>query len=100
MSGSSPAIPPQAAAERLPELDSLRGLAATAVLIFHVMRVIVGGSYRVSENQFVYILSAHTPLRSFFFGRAPVLFFFVLSGFVLTRSLLRHGSPGLLTFAV
>jgi peptidoglycan/LPS O-acetylase OafA/YrhL len=39
-------------------------------------------------------------LRSFIFGRAPVLFFFVLSGFVLTRSLLRHGSPGLLTFAL
>ncbi len=33
------------------------------------------------------------------FGRPAVLFFFVLSGYVLTRALLRNGSPGLLAFA-
>jgi peptidoglycan/LPS O-acetylase OafA/YrhL len=40
-----------------------------------------------------------SPLRVLEFGRGAVLFFFVLSGYVLTRALMRNGSPGLTAFA-
>jgi peptidoglycan/LPS O-acetylase OafA/YrhL len=46
-----------------------------------------------------WLLFEHTPLRILEVGRPAVLFFFVLSGYVLTRALLASGSPGLLAFA-
>ena len=46
-----------------------------------------------------WVLFEHTPLRILDVGRPAVLFFFVLSGYVLTHALLRWGSPGLLAFA-
>ena len=61
--------------EFLPRLESLRGLAALWVVGFH------------SFNQFV-----DTAVT----GIAPVALFFVLSGFVLARSL--SNNPDLLTF--
>ena len=45
------------------------------------------------------MLMHFSPIRVLEFGRASVLFFFVLSGYVLTRALMRNGSPGLLAFA-
>ncbi|MGC8644256.1 MAG: acyltransferase family protein, partial [Isosphaeraceae bacterium] len=58
---------------RVVELDSLRGLAALAVVIFHTN-------------------SSWLP-----FGWAAVDLFFVLSGFLITSIILRHGgSPGFL----
>lgn len=47
----------------------------------------------------VHMLMHFSPFRVLEFGRSAVLFFFVLSGYVLTRALLRGGSPGLLAFA-
>ena len=55
---------------RLLFLDSLRGLAALQVLIFHVNNALLG------DNEFI--------ARVFINGVSPVSFFFVLSGFVLT----------------
>src|SRR3954464_2526138 len=92
---------PRATAGRLPELDALRGSAAFAVLVFHTLHVIGQGRLPpwLEQGRAVYALTVHSPLRPVFFGREAVLFFFVLSGYVLTRSLMRSGSPGLLAFA-
>lgn len=59
-------------AEFLPRLESLRGLAAVSVVGYH--------SYGVRNDTVVT-------------GMAPVALFFVLSGFVLARSLERNPSP-------
>ena len=66
---------------RLSQLDSLRGIAAFIVLLHHNLisaRLLDG---RVGEALWV------SPLKAIDNGRAAVLFFFVLSGFVLTRAL-------------
>ena len=65
--------PGPADARRVPELDALRGLAALAVVVFHA-----------------------TP-RVLPFGWAAVDLFFVLSGYLITSIILRHGAtPGFL----
>ena len=57
-------------------LDSLRGLAAVSVLLTHILQKIVPPG----------VLS-HTPVRLLVDGRCFVIFFFVLSGFVLATAL-------------
>ncbi|WP_426419507.1 acyltransferase family protein [Bradyrhizobium genosp. A] len=59
-------------AEFLPRLESLRGLAAVSVVAYH--------SYGLRNDTVVT-------------GMAPVVLFFVLSGFVLARSLDRNPNP-------
>jgi peptidoglycan/LPS O-acetylase OafA/YrhL len=61
---------------RLGELDALRGLAALAVSFQHVL-LLTGAAGAVLA------LAALTPLNALFDGTRAVLFFFVLSGFVL-----------------
>lgn len=61
---------------RLGELDALRGLAALAVSFQHVL-LLTGSAGAVLA------LAALTPLNALFDGTRAVLFFFVLSGFVL-----------------
>jgi peptidoglycan/LPS O-acetylase OafA/YrhL len=86
---------------RLPELDALRGIAALIVLLHHAQQLVP----RIELPDIpgfgfaAYTLFHLSPLRVFETGRAAVLFFFVLSGYVLTRALLRSGSPGLAAFA-
>jgi peptidoglycan/LPS O-acetylase OafA/YrhL len=65
----------QANTRHIPELQSLRGLAACVVMVHHALRTIDGANVSVwiSEK----ILNAH----------AAVVIFFVLSGYVLTLSL-------------
>ncbi len=91
-----------ASSGRLPELDSLRGLAAFLVLIHHAHQTVP--RIPLPEAKIVtfgaWVLLEHTPMRIAEYGRGAVLFFFVLSGYVLTRALLRTGSPGALAFAV
>lgn len=57
----------------IPRLESLRGLAAVSVVAYH--------AYAMRNDTFVT-------------GMAPVVLFFVLSGFVLARSLERDPAPG------
>src|SRR5919112_3390411 len=88
-------------APRLSELDALRGIAAFLVLVQHAR--VMGLDPRPFDNplleQGAHMLMHFSPVRVLEFGRAAVLFFFVLSGYVLTRALLRGGSPGLPAFA-
>ena len=67
--------------ERIEYLDSLRGLAALAVVAFHL----VEGYGLPSEIRFL----DHTPLQSLWDGKASVRLFFVLSGFVLALKYFR-----------
>ena len=92
---------PSSPEERLPELDALRGIAAFAVLIHHAIQLLP--PLVLPDLPWLgwlrYTLVHLTPLRVIEFGRPAVLFFFVLSGYVLTRALLRNGSPGLPAYA-
>lgn len=87
--------------DRLTELDALRGLAALAVLIQHAAQLIptIPTPDIPGAGFLRYTLIHLTALRVFEFGRPAVLFFFVLSGYVLMRTLLAAGSPGLAAFA-
>lgn len=86
-------------------LDSVRGVAAFAVLLHHAVMTFPGGGedrQGLLENGF----RAHdawlyaTPLRLLVSGPAAVLLFFVLSGFVLTLSLKSEKRPNYPAFAV
>ena len=68
---------------RLRSLDSLRGLASILVFFHHDLSA--SGLLTGSLSDFI----RSTPLQPLRTGRAGVLFFFVLSGFVLTLSLQR-----------
>jgi peptidoglycan/LPS O-acetylase OafA/YrhL len=66
---------------RLYQLDALRGIAAVMVLLHHNLAAagLIKGWFRDAI--------VASPLSVINFGRPAVLFFFVLSGFVLTRAL-------------
>ncbi|MCM2291949.1 acyltransferase [Allorhizobium sp. BGMRC 0089] len=61
---------------RYESLDSLRGLAAFGVLLTHCLQIALPQG-----------MLNHTPLRIFVNGRSFVIFFFVLSGFVLAHAI-------------
>jgi len=67
----------------LRELDSLRGLAALAVSLAHIVGQPLGASAAV-----IAVISL-TPLHAFYEGQRAVLLFFVLSGFVLALPFFR-----------
>lgn len=71
--------------ERLTHLDGLRGLAALAVLLGHL----VGSFLPVQKDTFFLF---QTPLEIFFSGGLAVAVFFCLSGFVLSIGYLRTRS--------
>lgn len=75
---------------RIRSLDSLRGLAALVVVLYHFSLVVPGVYPRIE---------AIWPLRVLVAGQTAVLVFFVLSGFVLYLSLLRHDRDDYPTFA-
>ena len=79
---------------RLSELDALRGVAALVVLLHHASQLLpwpIVPGLEIGEALGRILLDT-TPLRVFVNARAAVLLFFVLSGYVLTRSLLRGGT--------
>lgn len=68
---------------RYPALDALRGVASFMVLTHHC---VLAGLIPISPGWGL-VLSRYTPLHLLVNGRAPVILFFVLSGFVLSLSL-------------
>lgn len=71
--------------KRYVELDALRGVAAVVVMLHHFFRLWTGTPHaRWTERLFT-----ATPLRLLVAGRASVVLFFLLSGFVLSLPRLR-----------
>jgi len=71
---------------RLVELDSLRGIAALSVVLFHSLLTV-----KLSDSAIHRLIDA-LPTHPLFAGRMAVIFFFVLSGVVLTRGLMKDES--------
>ena len=69
--------------DRLEYLDSLRGIAAILVVLHHIYQTAPFWSGFVRFSPFRLLLN----------GRSSVIFFFVLSGFVLAYGLLRGDQP-------
>lgn len=73
--------------QRYEELDSLRGLAALAVMIGHFFLVFAPMAQNTSSLAFLEYplnLLKYTPLHLFWGGHEAVIMFFLLSGFVLS----------------
>jgi peptidoglycan/LPS O-acetylase OafA/YrhL len=68
--------------QRYEELDSLRGLAAVSVVLFHLLPVIPSFTWLEKLN--------NTPLFIFWAGHEAVILFFMLSGFVLALPYLNN----------
>lgn len=89
--------------ERSAELDSIRGIAALIVVLFHSWQVMLP-----AQEAFPFADAAHpiarlialSPLRLLIAGRAAVIVFFMLSGYVLARSLAHAPSMTYWQFAV
>ncbi|MBR8434836.1 acyltransferase [Burkholderia cenocepacia] len=68
--------------ERYPALDAMRGIAALTVMASHIF-----GDVR--ESQWGWVIKEYvdkSPFSTMTWGVSPVMFFFVLSGFVLSLS--------------
>jgi len=66
--------------ERLEQLDSLRGLAALSVVFCHFLSILPAIFDQSQSHWFL----KYTPIHIFWVGHEAVIFFFVLSGFVLS----------------
>lgn len=81
---------------RIEYLDSLRGLAATQVLIHHCFTIFpilyVVNQHKAITNGLVWALT-YTPLHLMWDGPQAVIFFFVLSGFVLALPFFSENRP-------
>jgi peptidoglycan/LPS O-acetylase OafA/YrhL len=70
--------------KRFNQLDALRGIAALTVVFDHCMRVIPGAGSGETAHGTALKLAKFTPLHIVWAGHQAVMFFFVLSGFVLS----------------
>lgn len=69
---------------RIEAFDSIRGLAACAVVLSHLLMVMDGQSNEVYDRVYQWSQALqYTPLYMLWSGQAAVVLFFVLSGFVL-----------------
>lgn len=79
---------------RFEELDSLRGLAAIIVMNTHILQSFptFWDPGPVSEQSLLVRMLNYTPLHLIWAGHASVIFFFILSGFVLALPFLEGRS--------
>lgn len=88
---------------RIGSLDSMRGIAALVVVIFHCLisfPIFHNATYQgFYENWFIKI-SNITPLNLIWAGNQAVLLFFILSGYVLSLPFLKRTQPNYFIFAV
>lgn len=85
---------------RLETLDSLRGLAALAVLVSHCLHLFPEFVARGSApTTWLGVALKNTPLWMLVDGHGAVLVFFVLSGFVLSLPFLANTAPAWPVFA-
>jgi peptidoglycan/LPS O-acetylase OafA/YrhL len=82
-------IPGSANLHRYRQLDSLRGLAALTVFFGHFLGL--------KATILSYPIVNSTPLITLFNGNAAVMFFFFLSGFVLSLPYIDNEKPLKLT---
>jgi peptidoglycan/LPS O-acetylase OafA/YrhL len=82
------AAPPR---RRLTGLDGLRGVAALAVVVSHILGT-TPAFIDPASGSVAWWLS-YTPISLLWNGKEAVIVFFVLSGFVLSRPFLRSTSP-------
>lgn len=69
---------------RIAAFDSLRGLAACTVILSHLLAVMRGQAEPLYDQAYVWVQRLEwTPLGALWNGRAAVVLFFMLSGFVL-----------------
>lgn len=84
----------QQSENKIDYLEGLRGLAALVVVLHHFATLffpaIVFGYSAKAHTPYEYLIYS-TPLNIFFSGHFAVCIFFVLSGFVLSRSYFRSG---------
>lgn len=70
----------------VPSLESLRGLAALAVCLFHACAI------RLPSEPDAVLVANGNPVRALFNGHGAVILFFVLSGYVLRLALERRSA--------
>jgi peptidoglycan/LPS O-acetylase OafA/YrhL len=72
---------------RFEQLDSLRGIAALCVLLSHLLLVFPVFEQETFHQPALWIVNVfkYTPVHSIWGGHEAVVFFFVLSGFVLSQ---------------
>ena len=83
---------------RLPTLDSMRGLAAISVLFWHCALIFPAIGIK-NESIFIRCVK-YTPLHIFWCGYEAVIFFFVLSGFVLALPFLDEKTAPYSTYLI
>lgn len=78
---------------RFDELDSLRGIAATVVVVAHFTGIFLPGAVFAKDGHYAWERLVSTPMHLLTSGHAAVGLFFILSGFVLSVRLLAPGRP-------
>ncbi|ASJ74556.1 acyltransferase family protein [Granulosicoccus antarcticus] len=85
--------------KRIIELDAFRGLAALAIVFSHILVMLPEvGDASPKHSMFIQIVSL-PPFRALWGGSEAVVFFFVLSGFVLAMPFY-HGPVKIVPFLI